>query len=56
VANEQRWFLYVKDNELERYISILEGMIERNSYGSEYMEKLHASLARLEAEYERRAS
>lgn len=56
MANEQRWFLYVKDDELERYISILEGMIERNSYGPEYMEKLRASLALLEAEYERRAS
>lgn len=59
MANEQSWQRYVKDDVLEHYISIFEGMLERyteKSYGPAYLESVRASLARLEAEYERRAS
>lgn len=57
--NMQLWEKYVSERELERYIGIYEGMLERyeaskDSSMKERIPSTSATLQRLYAEYERR--
>lgn len=58
MANESQWEKYVSDDTLEQYIEtftrMLKRYVEKKVHDEAYVNKVRASLARLNAEYESR--
>lgn len=58
MANEHQWEKYVSDDTLEQYIEtftrMLKRYVENKIHDEAYVNKVRASLARLNAEYESR--